>query len=265
MATDKMDMSLDALIKAQRADRPKSAGKNKNSRPGMTGANASGSTKLAKDALLAAVGARGKAQRAKKIAQARGMDIDSVPVPVVAPRSKGQGGKAGGPGASGGTAGKKKKRVVGQGAKPGSMLKAKVQTSKAQAGPGGATKVHSPRSVQITIPGPAASGLVQPAAGSGKKKGARAKVGRAAAGAVSATGRAIGKKGKGGKPGSLAEALAGSSIPKSAKGVRLNSQPGKGQHGVKGRQGGGQGAGAKGKSAAKAKKQGGGLSARFGS
>jgi hypothetical protein len=259
MATDKMAMSLDALIKAQRADRSKASGKGKKGKLGKAGADDSGSAKLAKDALVAAVGARSKAQRADKIAQARGMDIDSVPVPVVAPRSKGRGGKEGG---SGSTAGKKKKGAIGKGAVLGSELKAKLQANKAQAGPGGAGKVLSPRSVQITIPGPAASGSTgsqsQPAAGTGKKT--RAKGGRRAAGAVQATGRAIGKKARGGKPNSLAEVMAMSATPGAEKGAR----PGP-PHGVKKRQGGAKGAATKGKFATKAKKQGGGLSARFSS
>jgi hypothetical protein len=267
MATDKMDMSLDALIKAQRADRPKSAGKGKKGKPGQTSANGSAAAN-GQDALVAAAGARSKAQRGNKFAKVRGMDIDSVPVLVVPPRTRpdynGQGGLI-----VGGLMPPKQKKKKAL----GSARKAKLPSPKAQAGTGAAGQMHSPRNVKITIPGPAASGgngsQPQPAAGDSKKKkkGARAKGGSGAAGAVKSTGRGIGKKNtKGGKPGSLAQAMAMTAILGSGTGaISGAAKGGRGRKGVKGRQGGAKGTQTKGKSAAQAKKKGGGLSARFSS
>ena len=68
----KMDVSLDALIKQNKKE------KSKGGKKGDAG----------KKALVAAVGKRGKAQRANKVAAARGMDVDSVAVPIVKPRNK---------------------------------------------------------------------------------------------------------------------------------------------------------------------------------
>ena len=157
---EKMGMSLDALIKAQRAERIRASKKE------QRGADGEGSAKLAKSALVAAVGARSKAQRAAKLAKARGMEIDSVPVPVVAPRTKGRGSRVGGKAREDGSGNKKKKKKKSgaKGPKPLAALKGQLQTAKNTAAASKAALpqlVASPQSVKVIIPGAGASPAAQ--------------------------------------------------------------------------------------------------------
>ena len=167
-----MDVSLDALIKQNKKE------KSKGGKKGDAG----------KKALVAAVGKRGKAQRANKVAAARGMDVDSVAVPIVKPRNKkGGAAKKGGkvkiaqkkvkvkPGA----AGKKGKKQLTPGKKKAApkvadSLQARISAAIARRNgtPGKKTPQKPSRQVTVTITNPNArgGGAMQIVGGSGKKK-----------------------------------------------------------------------------------------------
>ena len=197
-----MDVSLDALIKQNKKE------KSKGGKKGDAG----------KKALVAAVGKRGKAQRANKVAAARGMDVDSVAVPIVKPRNKkGGAAKKGGkvkiaqkkvkvkPGA----AGKKGKKQLTPGKKKAApkvadSLQARISAAIARRNgtPGKKTPQKPSRQVTVTITNPNARGGAAAAA---------AAAGAAAAAAAAGSSRSSSSAAAGGCRASRSRAAAATS------------------------------------------------------